>query len=242
MSLYSTSLIKADTFTYQPWSGNGILARIADHNGKRYIYADDGVPLPTSAVATYELVNTTLELILELIPIIIGIPERLKEFRVVYNTSTKKPLDIPKWANCPVGYTTQVPKEFDYWDGSLWITDKVLRNKTLKARKMAEINHDLEMALAQLRVEYPESEIMSWTKQEGEARRWLLNNSTQTPLIDRIVEMRGVNKVELINKIILKADQYAYAVGMAIGRRQYLEDRVLAVEVGKESELEQYHF
>lgn len=163
-------------------------------------------------------------------------------FRVVYNTTTREPLNIKSYDTTPAGYTEQVPREFDYWDGSLWMTDLVLRNRVLKERKMAEINNSLELALASLRVQYPESEIMSWTKQEGEARRWLANNETSTPLIDCMVEMRGVDKAELINKIILKAEQYAYAVGMAIGRRHYLEDRVLAVAIGKESELSQYHF
>lgn len=161
---------------------------------------------------------------------------------VVYNTTTKEPLTIETIGPIPEGYTDQVPREFDYWDGSLWITDLVLRNTTLKARKMVEINQALENTLKSLRIDYPESEIMSWSKQENEARRWLVDNTSLTPMIDNIAEIRGIGKVDLINKIILKADQYTYAIGMSIGRRQYLEDRVLQVAIGNEPELSQYVF
>lgn len=160
----------------------------------------------------------------------------------VYSTKTKEPLKISELGPIPDGYTSQVPKEFDYWDGSLWITDMVLRNATLKKRKLAEINNDLETALAALRVEYPESEIMSWTKQETEARAWLRDNTRATPLIDLIASQRGLDKALLINKVIEKSDQYSFAVGSAIGRRQMLEDQVKLVEVGKESKLDQIKF
>lgn len=162
--------------------------------------------------------------------------------QTVYRITDKSPLVITTLGPIPDGYTAQVPKEFDQWDGQLWITNTALRNTVLKRRKMNEINTSFETALSQLRSEYPESEIMSWTKQEDEARRYLLDNTIATPLVDSIVEARGCDKAELINKIVLKADQYSYAVGMAVGRRQYLEDRVMVVAIGHESELDQYHF
>lgn len=161
---------------------------------------------------------------------------------VVYNTTTKEQLKIIALGPIPEGYTTQVPKEFDYWDGSLWITDIALRNTVLKARKLAEINHDLEVALSALRVEYPESEIMSWVKQESEARSWLRDNTRPTPLIDLIASSRGLDKALLINKVIQKSDQYAFAVGTAIGRRQMLEDQIKAIAIGQESLLDQIKF
>lgn len=162
--------------------------------------------------------------------------------KVVYNTTTKEPKTISAYEDDPVGYTSQVPKEFDYWDGSLWITDLQLRNTVLKQRKLTEINHAMELALASLRIEYPESEIMSWTKQESEARLYLINPNHKTPLLDLIVESRGMDKLELINKVILKAEQYAFAVGMAVGRRQMLEDQIKAIKVGEENKLAQIQF
>lgn len=162
---------------------------------------------------------------------------------IVYDVVSKEPKVIDYLGPIPPeGYTTQVPREFDKWDGSLWITDLVLKNKTLRKRKMATINADFENAMLAVRSEYTESEIMSWAKQESEARKWLRDNTSVTPLIDLIADARGLDKSNLINKIVLKADQYAYATGVAVGRRQQLEDQVNAVAVGQESKLDQIKF
>lgn len=163
--------------------------------------------------------------------------------KIVYNVTTKEPKTIDYLGPIPPeGYTTQVPREFDTWDGSLWITDMVLRNKTLRKQKMSEVNAAFENAMLSVRSEYTESEIMSWAKQESEARKWLRDNTYTTPLIDLIADARGLDKLDLINKVVLKADQYAYATGVAVGRRQQLEDQVNAIAVGQESKLDQIKF
>lgn len=160
----------------------------------------------------------------------------------VYSTSTKLPLTITALGPIPTGYTTQVPREFDSWDGQLWITDMVLRNAALKQRKMEAINIDFETAMSSIRATYPESEVMSWSKQELEARNYLLNKEYSTPLIDLIAAARGIDKDTLVDKVILKADQYAFATGTAVGRRQQLEDQVSAIEIGQETKLDQIKF
>lgn len=244
MSLFRTELNKVGTFVYQPWSGDSIIAVIADYNNYRYLYASPGVALPISPVATYTPVELSLDEIAELNAAIIKIPEALKVIVSVYNTTDKSAVQIPTWAPCPVGYTSQVPKEFDYWEdvNNLWETDMQLRNKTLKRRKMLEINHAFETSMLAVRNDYTESEIMSWTKQEVEARRWLKDPEYDTPICDLISQARGMDKTELINKIIIKADQYAYATGLAVGRRQACEDQVNAVPVGQEAKLDQIKF
>jgi hypothetical protein len=163
---------------------------------------------------------------------------------VVYNITTKESSTITQLGPIPDGYTTQVPREFDSWDAGshLWMTDVVLRNKTLKRRKLVEVNTAFETAMLSVRIDYTESEIMSWSKQENEAREWVLNNNYPTPLMDLIASSRNMDKIDLINKVILKADQYAYATGLAVGRRQALEDRIALVGVGEEYKLDQIHF
>ena len=163
--------------------------------------------------------------------------------KTVYNIVTKEPKIVDYLGPIPPeGYTTQVPREFDYWDGQLWIADKVLKNKVLKQRKLSQINAAFENAMLAVRSDYTESEIMSWSKQEYEARRWLTDNTHPTPLLDLIAEARGLDKTMLLNKVVLKADQYAYATGLAVGRRQQLEDQILAVAIGQESKLDQINF
>ena len=50
-------------------------------------------------------------------------------------------------------------------------------------------------------------EAVSWAKQEAQARAWIVDNATATPIIDALLIARNMNetKEELINKIIAKA-------------------------------------
>lgn len=90
----------------------------------------------------------------------------------------------------------------------------------IKRRHLEQVNRDFEAAVYQLRSSYPESEVISWTKQETEALAWLANQSSPTPLIDALCAVRGVQKPELVSRIIAKAEAYTHAVGQMIGKRQ----------------------
>lgn len=87
---------------------------------------------------------------------------------------------------------------------------------------MVEINERCEQVLQSLRLDYPNSEIYSWDKQEQEAR------AGGGPLTDALAAARGVPPELLRQKIIEKADAYAAACGHIIGVRQRLEDRLKA--------------
>jgi len=88
----------------------------------------------------------------------------------------------------------------------------------LREKQLAEINARCEKELQALRVTYPYSEVLTWDKQEAEAR------AGGGPLIDALAAARGIDKQELIARIIAKADAYATAVGEILGRRQAEED------------------
>jgi len=91
----------------------------------------------------------------------------------------------------------------------------------LKEHLLKEINNRYEEELQSLRKDYPYSEVLTWDKQEAEAR------AGDGPLITAIAAERGLTKEELISKIIEKADAYAVTVGAILGRRQAEEDALL---------------
>lgn len=64
------------------------------------------------------------------------------------------------------------------------------------------------------------AEMASWTKQETEARAWVVNNNVITPIIDNLLIGRamGETKAELVGKIIAKADGYAVAYAQVLGQ------------------------
>ena len=98
--------------------------------------------------------------------------------------------------------------------------------RTDKIYSLSKINADYENAVNQLTSSIPNSEISTWTKQESEARAYLLDSTASTPFIDAICLARGIDKSYLVDKRIEKADAYAVVVGMLTGVRQKLEKEI----------------
>lgn len=98
-----------------------------------------------------------------------------------------------------------------------------LTNAELSPYSLAEINANYQKEISLITSGVPISEISTWTKQEQEARAYLLDSNASTPFIDAICLAREVNKSYLVGKIIEKADAYAVAVGTLTGIRQKQE-------------------
>jgi hypothetical protein len=96
-----------------------------------------------------------------------------------------------------------------------------------KAQAKNQVNIDYEAQVNALTEGVPEAEIKTWTKQESEARAYLADSTTLTPLIDALCEARGVDKDYLVSKIIEKSDMYAVVVGSLTGIRQKAEDEFI---------------
>lgn len=106
----------------------------------------------------------------------------------------------------------------------------------VKATVMATINAECESKMAAVRKGYPESEILSWSKQEAEARQYLAEPGGQFPLLVSLASSRQIELGELASRVILKADAYAAISGKVIGTRQLLEDRINAIPEGSDVE------
>lgn len=104
----------------------------------------------------------------------------------------------------------------------------------LKATKLNEINAAYQQAIATLTPTYPDDERLTFDKQEAEARAWLADNSTPTPFVDALATGRQMDKAELVNRIIAKADAFAIASGLITGQRQRYEDLLDVAETAEE--------
>ena len=109
---------------------------------------------------------------------------------------------------------------------------KIENNEVVKTERndnsylLSKANADFETAISSLTSSTPTSEISTWTKQESEARAYLLDSNASTPFIDAICLARECDKSYLVGKIIEKADAYAVAVGTLTGIRQKLEKEI----------------
>lgn len=106
----------------------------------------------------------------------------------------------------------------------------------IKILKLGEINSAYNAATASLVATYPSTELLTFDKQEQEARAWDADNTTSTPLIDALALGRGIDKAELVRRIIAKADAFATATGYLTGQRQKYEDQLEAATTKEEIE------
>lgn len=104
----------------------------------------------------------------------------------------------------------------------------------IKDAKLAEINGKYNVATSALVSTYPSTELLTFDKQEAEARAWQADNSVSTPLIDALALGRGIDKAELVRRIIAKADAFAVATGYLTGQRQKYEDQLESATTAEE--------
>ena len=161
---------------------------------------------------------------------------------IIYKTDTKAYIIKDGTYTVPHPGDTSVPVQFHKEFDALYAEidkyaklnpNKVTKEKShvltfdeLKATKLLEINSKYNEATSSLVLTYPSTELLSFDKQEQEARAWLKDNNVETPLIDALAEGRQIDKADLVNRIINKADLFAIQTGYLTGRRQYYEDQL----------------
>lgn len=129
---------------------------------------------------------------------------------------------IPLYADgTPAGedYLRRTLESYGYSVGS-----ELMTLKELKAQKLAQINEGCQSALAALTLTYPEKELLTFERQEREARALLAGDSSDVAHITAIASGRGIPVEELARKIVAKADAFSLASGLLIGQRQRYED------------------
>ena len=103
-----------------------------------------------------------------------------------------------------------------------------------KKIRLELVNSAYENAVSSLVSTYPSTELLTFDKQESEARAWQTDNSVSTPMIDALALGRGIDKSELVRRIIDKSDAFALATGYLTGQRQRYEDMLDAATTAEE--------
>ncbi|MDM8214944.1 hypothetical protein QUW15_02005 [Desulfovibrio piger] len=135
-------------------------------------------------------------------------------------------------------YETEVAPYVSLWQAEKARLDKAAAEAAeeynslanTKARKLAEINAACDAALAALTASYPSSELLTFDKQEAEARALLAAPEAVTPFLTPLAAARGMETEALARKVIAKADAFTTASGHVIGLRQKDEDRLKAAQ------------
>lgn len=91
-----------------------------------------------------------------------------------------------------------------------------------------QIEATCEKLMAAIKTSYPASEVSTWDQQVREALDYQADPLMTVPLIGNMATARGLTKDELVGRILLKATAFAGLAGQIIGRRQALEDAIMA--------------
>lgn len=121
-------------------------------------------------------------------------------------------------------------------DGRLHFEDdaELISIELLKVNKLSEINSAYNSATSSIVSTYPSTEILTFDKQEKEARSWDADNTVSTPFLDGLAIARGIDKAELVRRVIAKSDAFAAAVSTLTGQRQRYEDLLNAATTAEE--------
>ena len=103
---------------------------------------------------------------------------------------------------------------------SLYLSDS-------KKRKSETITLDFNNSVEAITTALPH-EMVSWRKQEDEARAYSADNTVATPFIDAQLVTRdlGETKDELVAKVIANADAYQVAYATLLGKFQNLTNKI----------------
>lgn len=142
------------------------------------------------------------------------------------------------------------PSEFHEWNGVEWVISKEKQAELFTDRKdklLDKLANKVDKIKSDLLVGYPQTEIESFYRQEKEALAWQADKNTDAPMLKQIARIRNIPFDVLVQKVLAKSGQFAFAIGVIIGQRQAFEDRLLALKTPEEltsleKEIEEWKF
>ena len=93
-----------------------------------------------------------------------------------------------------------------------------------KKHRLELVNAAYENAVSALVNTYPPTELLTFDKQEAEARAYLDDASASTPFLSGLAAARGITLDDLVRRVIAKSDAFAVVVASLTGQRQRYED------------------
>ena len=140
---------------------------------------------------------------------------------------------VNPFAPIPSRCTTSAPTAIPaYWSGK-WIEG--VAPEQVKDLPQSQVNPDqlrtaltaeYERRMQAIAAGYPPSERESWPVQTSEAKALLADANASTPWIDAAATARGVDRLELANRIVAKDAVYRVISGTLSGVRQRIEDAI----------------
>ena len=128
-----------------------------------------------------------------------------------------------KYMICPEGFEFDSSKVQTVVNGEI-----VSTNRVDPLYLLSTVNNEYSITAQTIISGVPDDEVSTFPIQKEEAKAWFKDNTESTPFIDgMLINRTDVTKAQLVDKILAKAEAYAYAAGIATGVRQKLEKEIL---------------
>ena len=99
----------------------------------------------------------------------------------------------------------------------------------VRAATLTAITGAFEGACAALLAGEPPSASATYATQEAEAEAYTRSPAAPTPMLDMLAAARGLDKADLVARVLRKAALYKQASGFLLGQQQALADAVSAI-------------
>lgn len=140
--------------------------------------------------------------------------------------------EIGAYGSMPNCSTTKPPHGDDcHWVGDGWATgllQSVAQDtpQVTPDQLRTALTAEYERRMQAIAAGYPPSERESWPVQTAEAYALLADPQASTPWIDAAASARGLDRLELAQRIVAKDAQYRVYIGTLSGVRQRIEDQI----------------
>ena len=141
-------------------------------------------------------------------------------------------VEVDEHSALPPRSTTRKPPSNDcHWTGSWWeagllSTPEPQPLQVSSDQLRTALTAEYERRMQAIAAGYPPSERESWPVQTSEAYALLADPQASTPWIDAASAARGLDRVELAQRIVAKDAQYRVYSGTLSGVRQRIEDQI----------------
>src|SRR5574344_1635738 len=107
--------------------------------------------------------------------------------------------------------------------------EQIIKQVTAK-KKVIKLDSKLTVYFNQ----FSNVERNTWNSQLAEAQAYLKDHSVETPMLQIISTLRGLTLDEMVNKVILKSNEYQTMVATLIAEKQILESKIQAANTNEE--------
>lgn len=95
-----------------------------------------------------------------------------------------------------------------------------------KKAKLTELNTMCDQMAAEVLQRYSSLDVSSWSQQVKEAEAIMEGSAVEPTLLKQLSGQRGINLMDLAEKVLVKAAIYSCVSGLILGKKQKLEDRL----------------